>query len=111
MTAKEYVQQIAKIDIVVKNKSFEIQKAQEIGADAKEIRNERQQLLNTRDSIITDIEKLSTAHYDVLHKVYVQGKTLYEVAAEMDKSYSYITKLHGWALHALNKIINANSAK
>lgn len=106
MTAKEYLQQIEKLDVLIKNKSFEIAQAKEIGIDASVIDNEKRQLISTRQEIIGNMQKLSAAHYDVLHKVYVQGKMLYEVAGEMDKSYSYATKLHGWALQALDRIIN-----
>lgn len=107
MNAKEYVQQIEKLDSLIKNKTFEIERAKEIGIDVSGIHNAKKQLINTRQEIIDNIQKLSPDHYDVLHKTYVQGKRLYEVAGEMDISYSYATKLHGWALQSLNRIINS----
>lgn len=106
MNAKEYVQQIAKLDALIKNKAFEIKHAEKLGVDASDIKNARKQLIASRQGIIDDMQKLSATDYDVLHKVYVQGETLYEVASDMGKSYSYATKRHGWALQALDRIIN-----
>lgn len=105
MTSKEYLQQIKKLDTLIKNKTVEIEHGQNIGVDISVIKNERQQLINTRQEIISNLQNLSADHYDVLHKVYVQGKKLYEAAGEMDISYSYATKLHGWALQSLGRII------
>lgn len=106
MTAKEYVQQIEKLDAIIRNKATEIRLAGSLGIDASVAKNERQQAINTRQGIIDNMQKLAAVNYDVLHKIYVQGATLYEVASDMGKSYSYVTKLHGWALQALSKIIN-----
>ena len=106
MTAKEYVQQIEKLNAIIRNKTTEIKIAEELGIEASAIRNEKQQAIITRQSIIDNMQKLAAVNYDVLHKVYVQGETLYEVASEMKKSYSYAAKRHGWALQALDRIIN-----
>lgn len=105
MTAKEYLQQIKKIDAIIKNKSFEIKQAEEIGADASFIKNEREQLQQTKQSIIADIQKLPEAEYDVLHKIYVQGETLYEVASDRKTSYSLAASIHGRALKMLESIM------
>ena len=104
--AKEYLRRIKKIDTQLKNKNIELKQAQEVDADVSEIREAKKRLEREKSLIISSIESLPEAEYDVLHRVYVQGETLYEVASDMQKSYSYATKRHGWALQALERIIN-----
>lgn len=106
MTGKEYVQQIKKIDTLIKHKTVDIKQATAIGADTADMKNAIAQLSQTRKEIVENIQLLPEAQSDVLHRVYVQGETLYEVASERRISYSYATKLHGWALQALERIIN-----
>lgn len=61
-----------------------------------------------RQDIIKTIEQLRTAEYDVLHKIYVQNKNFYEVAALLDKSYRWVTSIHGRALANLQKILDSS---
>ena len=106
MNAKEYLQQIKKIDTLIKNKVIEARQSEENGVDASVIRNGVAQLLKDKENIIENIQLLKEAEYDVLHKVYVQGQTLYEVASDRDISYSMATTIHGRALKNLERIIN-----
>lgn len=62
-------------------------------------------LVKKRDAIIKNIEKLNITEYDVLHKMYVQGKDYYEIADEYKKSHSWATATHGRALKNLQKIL------
>lgn len=62
-------------------------------------------LIQKRDAIIKNIEKLNITEYDVLHKIYIQNMDLNEVAEECDKSYSWVTSTHGRALKNLQKIL------
>ncbi len=106
MTGKEYVQQIKHIDTLIKNKTVDMKQARELGEDTAYIKNAIEQLKRTRKEIVENIQRLPEAQSDVLHRVYVQGESLYVVASERRISYSYATKLHGWALQALERIIN-----
>ncbi len=71
-----------------------------------EINADIDNLIDTRKNIIETIESLETEKYDLLHKVYVQGFTLDEVAAMYGNSYSWATTLHGRALKDVEKILD-----
>lgn len=70
-----------------------------------EINADIDKLVDTRKNIIETIEMLEAEKYDLLHKVYVQGFTLDEVAAMYGNSYSWATTLHGRALKDVEKIL------
>jgi hypothetical protein len=60
-----------------------------------------------RDEIIRTIEMLPPTEYDLLHKVYVQYKSLKEVAVLKRKAYSWATTVHGTALKHVQDILDA----
>lgn len=136
MTGKEYVEQIRKLDTLINNKLTESQqwfdlamnitpkadgeRVQSSGNQQKmasaiekciDIERETNALIDTyiskKKEIIKTIEQLPEAEYDVLHKIYVQYKTLYEVADERDIAYSWATSLHGRALKSLENILKS----
>ena len=53
------------------------------------------------------IEQLPQVEYEVVHGLYIQGKTLWEVADELDKSYSAVTTAHSRALQDLEEILES----
>ena len=71
-----------------------------------EINADIDKLIEVRKNIIETIEQLEAEKYDLLHKVYVQGFTLDEVAAMYGNSYSWATTLHGRALKDVEKILD-----
>ena len=64
-------------------------------------------LVVTKREILKTIEQLDTDEYDILHKIYLQGLSLYDVADIYDKSYNWATTTHGRALKHLQNILNA----
>lgn len=106
MTGKEYVRQIKKIDTIIRNKIIELKQAEKIGVDATFIKNGINTLLQEKELILKEIQRLNEAEYDVLHKRYVQGATLFEIADERGISYSNVTTIHGRALKNLERLIN-----
>lgn len=68
-------------------------------------------LYRRKAEIIAVIEKLPVHEYDVLHKIYVQGFSLQEVADMKGRTYSMITTMHGMALKKVQKIIDAEEEK
>lgn len=135
MKAKDYLLQISKIDRLVENKIAELEHWQAIATgtttfsdgdrvqssgnkykmeDAilkcieinKELNAEIDRLVDTRKEVISTIERLKPDEYDVLHKIYVQRKDFKDVAAALDKSYSWVTSKHGRALASLQKILD-----
>lgn len=106
MTGKDYLKQIKKIDTQIRNKNVELKQRKELELPTGALQANIDALDVKRQEIIETIEGLPEAEYDVLHKVYVQGETLYEVAADRDISYSLATTIHGRALKRLDIIIN-----
>lgn len=127
MKAKQYLQQIRKIDQIIKNKMIEQEQLRtlaesvtaSIGGERVQSSGNQQRMESTicklidkedeikslvknREEIISVIEQLDLSDYDLLHKVYVQGKKLKEV----DGAYTNLTTQHGRALAKVQKIID-----
>ena len=140
MNAKDYLLQIQKLDKLIENKLQEVAHWKEVAtgttvcsegdrvqssgskqkmADAicrymqmeDEINAAIDRLVDTKQEIIETIEMLSIDEYDLLHKIYVQKKELYEAAMEMDRSYRWATSVHGRALANVQKILNEREGK
>lgn len=134
MTAKEYLEQIKKLDTLINNKLAESKQWLDLAlnitskTDGERVQSsgDKQTMANAiekcvdierevsalvdeyiskKKEIIKTIEQLPEAEYDVLHKIYVQYKTLYEVADERDIAYSWATSIHGRALKSLDEIL------
>jgi DNA-directed RNA polymerase specialized sigma24 family protein len=140
MKAKEYMQQVTKLDLMIQNKQIEADQWKSIAlgttsrnegervkasgsqqkmADAvsryvdieRYIDSQIDKLADLKQQIISDIEQLPAPEYDVLHKIYIQGMELDEVATAKDKSYTWVTTVHGNGLKALQKILNEREVK
>ena len=61
--------------------------------------------------IICTIEMLEHDEYDVLHKKYVQGMTLRDVARKREKAYSTTAHTHSRALIHLQEILDIREGK
>ena len=61
--------------------------------------------------VISVIEQLDVTEYDILHKVYIQYLSLYDVAEIYDKSYSWVTSVHGNALKNVREILDAREMR
>lgn len=136
MKAKEYVQQLKRLEVLIKNKQLEIiqlkeeavfpsggsfdglgvqttrkiDKMQNIICDYVNMEEELQKdimlLYQRKIEIVHTIELLPPIEYDLLHKVFVQGNTLYDVADVYNRSYSWATTTQGRALKKLQKILD-----
>lgn len=140
MRAKEYLLNISKIDKLIENKIAEMEhwKAVAAGttaysegdrvqstsnkekmADAvvryldmeAEVNAEIDRLIDTKREVISTIEQLRADEYDVLHKYYVQGLTIYETADSCKKSCSWARQTKGRALKNLQKILDGSEEK
>lgn len=72
----------------------------------KEIDECIDRLIDKRQEIIKTIEQLEPIEYDMLHKVYVQYRTIDEFAEMYNKTYSWGTTMHGRALESLQRILD-----
>jgi len=134
MKVKDYLLQAQKLDAIIKNKTYEKEQwiaiatsttasseGERVQASAsqqkmenavlkfmeieKEIDSCIENMIYTKKEIISQIEKLNAVEYDVLHLMYIQGKTFDEIADLKNKSYSWATTVHGRALKHLQDII------
>ena len=64
------------------------------------------ELVDTKKEVLNVIEQLNAMEYDILHKVYIQHLTFYDIAAVYDNSYSWVTTIHGRALKNVQKILD-----
>lgn len=140
MKAKDYLLQVMKIDKMIENKMYEKEhwftmatkttqasegeRVQTSGssqrmADSvekyvqieKEIDEAIDCYINKKMEVISTIEQLNYQEYDILHKVYIQGLKLYDVAEIYGKTYSWVTQLHGIALKNLQRILDKRCEK
>ena len=135
MKAKEYLQQVNKLDRIISNKLVEVEQWKAIatgttanseGERVKASGNQQKmesaicryvaiqedidryidEMFDIKQDVIHTIEQLPTTEYDLLHHVYIQGNTLYDMADIYDKSYSCITSIHGRALKHVQDILD-----
>lgn len=136
MTAKEYLQQVEKLDLLIQNKLAEKQQWLEVAlgitahlggervqtsgskskmAEAVEkcIDVEREisalidRMIDTKDEIISVIEGVENpTEYDVLHKRYIQKMSLQQIADRYGKEYSWATTTHGRALKSVQDVLD-----
>ena len=135
MIAKDYLMQVTKLDKLINNKLIEIEqwKARAISTTAQsdgervqasgsqqkmadaicrymqiesEVNDQIDRLVDRKQEIIATIEQLPVTEYDLLHKKYIQGIELVDISIEMDKSYSWVTTVHGRALLHVQKILD-----
>lgn len=144
MNAKEFLNQLKKIDKMIENKLIEKEQWRSIalgvvhtGKDVKingkihamdkvqasgnpqkmadainryidieeEINSCIDRLVDIKRDVLSVIEQLNSVEYDILHKVYVQYLTLYDVSDIYDKTYSWVTTIHGKAIKSVQRIL------
>lgn len=135
LKARDYLNQIRKLDTLIRNKQYEVmqwkalatgttvpttgERVQTSGCKQKmadavhryieieaEIMAEIAKCVEVKREIIRTIEQLPATEYDLLHKVYIQKKTLYEAIDGTDRTYSWVTTVHGRALKHLQDILD-----
>jgi len=129
--AKEYLEQYAKLDAVIINKTIEAEqwealatsitaqmdgeRVQSSGNQQKmadainrsvDIKAEVEALIRKKQEITETIEQLPIEEYKLLHKVYIQQKGMKAAQVEDNRSYSWITTVHGKALSKLQDILD-----
>lgn len=67
--------------------------------------------IERKQEVIRTIEQLPANEYDVLHKIYIQGIFLEDVAEIYGKSYSWVTTVHGKALKRVQDILERREKK
>lgn len=136
MDAKEFLRQVKKLDLQIKNKLIERQQWKDIAlgitvsmegdrvqssssqqkmADAvvrcvdmeSEIDSLVDKLVDTKKEVVQTIERLeSPTEYDVLHRRYIQFQSLQDVADHYKKDYGWATTVHGRALKHVQELLD-----
>lgn len=136
MDAKEFLRQVKKLDLQIKNKLIERQQWKDIAlgitasmegervqssssqqkmADAvvrcvdmeSEIDSLVDKLIDTKKEVVQTIEQLeSPTEYDVLHRRYIQYQSLQDVADHYKKDYGWATTVHGRALKHVQELLD-----
>ena len=135
MEAKEYLRQVKRADLKIKNKLIEKQQWHDLSvsitsvmggervqssgnpskmADAVIVATDMEALIlkevihlrDVKTKVINTIEQLdSPTEYDVLHRRYIQYQSLQEVADHYHKDYGWATTVHGRALKNVQKLL------
>lgn len=135
MEAKEYLRQVKRADLKIKNKLIEKQQWHDLSvsitsvmggervqssgnpskmADAVIVATDMEALIlkevihlrDVKTKVINTIEQLdSPTEYDVLHRRYIQYQSLQEVADHYKKDYGWATTVHGRALKHVQELI------
>lgn len=136
MRAKEYLNQVAKLDAIIQNKLIEKQqwmdialnitsnmsgeKVQSSGTQSKmadainkcidmeeEINSLVDRLIDTKREVVATIEQVeSPIEYDVLHKRYIQRMGLQDIADYYGKEYGWATTTNGRGLKSVQDILD-----
>lgn len=136
MESKDFLKQVEKLDLRIKNKLIEKQQWKDIalgitanmdgervqssGAKDKlgdavtkcvdieaEIDSLVDELIDTKKKVIQTIERLDSAtEYNVLHMRYIQYLSLQEIADHYGKDYGWATTTHGRALKSVQCILD-----
>ena len=141
MDSKEFLKQVRKLDLKIKNKLIEQQqwrsialgitanmdgeRVQSSGAKSKmsdaidkcvdmeaEIDRLVDELIDTKKKVIAVIEQLDSAtEYDVLHRRYIQYQSLQDIADHYGYDYGWATTTHGRALKNVQDILDGGNDK
>lgn len=140
MKAKEYLQQIKRLDLKIQNRIDEIQMLHDISTKTttmmhldgiktagngdrignaicgyieaeEELKKEALQAAQCRREVVKTIEQLPVIEYELLYKIYVQGWTLQEAADNKDRTYTWATTTHSNALKNLQKLLDKRNSE
>jgi DNA-directed RNA polymerase specialized sigma subunit len=135
MNAKAFLRNVEKLDKLIANKMVEIQQWKDVAenttanmtgdrvqsshnphkiADAigryvdleMELRADIENLIASKKDVIAVIEQLEATEYDILHKIYIQHLSLWDVADACERTYSWVTTIHGQAVKHVQQILN-----
>lgn len=136
MDAKEYLNQVKKLDLQIRNKLIEKQQWKDIalgitanmdgervqssGAKSKmadainkcvdmeaEIDMLVDKLIDTKKDVIQVLETVNNpTWYDLLHRKYIQDKNYLDIADDFNKSYDWVKVNHKRAVRVVQRILD-----
>ena len=135
MDAKKFLNEPKRLDVLIRNKLIELSRWKELAlsitanmggervqssgsqqkmADRinkyldyeKEIDEMVDRLIDKKKEVVEVIEEIENPDYlDLIHRKYIQYKTLEQIAKETGRSYDAIKTAHGRALEEVRKIL------
>lgn len=113
MKAKEYLEQLRKLDCIIANKLAEQSEynylAKELGEEIESLN--LNQYIREQQEIITTLEQLPIKSYLVLYKYYHENKVLREIAEELNVSLSCVRDRKGAGMSALQELLDERNGK
>ena len=135
MKAKDYLDQVEKLDTIIQNKLIERAQWKEIAtgvtarSDGERVQSSGRpskmadavdrcvdieaeidalidKLVDVKREITATIEQLNANEYDVLHKRYIQHLSYVEIADAKCRDYNWVTTVHGRALKNVQAILD-----
>ena len=136
MDAKDFLRQVEKLDVQIRNKLIEQQQWRDIamgitaGMEGERVQSQGSQtkmadavikcvdmeaeidrlvdnLIDTKKEVIQTIEQLdSPTEYNFLHMKYIQYKSLQDIADHYGYDYGWATTTHGRALKSVQTILD-----
>lgn len=133
MDTKQYLNQISRLDRMIKNKLLEISQLRELSMSVSAITNEERvqttpnfdkigtsyakiddmernldsmidEYIDKKNEIISQIDSMEDEiHYEILFGRYIEKKTFEKIAADINYSFRNTTRLHGKALQEFEK--------
>lgn len=138
MRAKNFLERVGKIDMMILNKTEELERWRTLAESTtapingdrvqsssdqqkmanaaiecltieQELQAEIEKLKKARKDIISVIEQLNTIQYDTMHKVYIQGMTFQQIADLQGKTRSGVSNIHRKAIKNVQAILDRRS--
>ena len=133
MDTKQYLNQISRLDRMIKNKLLEISQLRELSMSVSTTTNDERvqttpnfdkigtsyakiddmernldgmidEYVNKKNEIISQIDSMEDEiHYEILFGRYIEKKTFEKIAADINYSFRNTTRLHGKALQEFEK--------
>ena len=91
MRAKEFLNSIAKYDSMMVNAMLEQKTWADIIGES-DIEGRINEIKAKRRQVLDIVERLPTDEYEVIYKRFAQGRTYNEIADELSRSVSWVTK-------------------
>lgn len=141
MNAKEYLQQVQKLDVMIRNKQIEVEQWKAIAtsstsnsSDSERVQTSSEQqkmanaiaryidieneinaaidrLVDLKKDVIQTIEQLPAIEYDVLHMKYIQFKSFEEIGEKYKKTKRWAESTNGTAIQYVQRILDIRNTK
>ena len=112
MDVVQYLKRIELLGSKIANKTEEVLETMDYStADASRLVEEISALRAEREEMVSVFEDLNKNEYNVMYSRYVLGRDYSQIASKADKSYSWVTTVHGNAKKKIRAILEARNGE